>query len=99
MFAPTGEVIVAAGDKGGKDATARLRKTVADRSRAGRTPSSSSARRDEARAVDQKVEDLRRRHGRGAAPASASGSRSRPQGLKDELRKVRDELERPQADA
>ena len=29
-FAPTGEVVVAAGDKGGKDATARLRKIVGD---------------------------------------------------------------------
>src|SRR4029079_9332727 len=27
-FAPTGEVVVAAGDKGGKDATSRLRKVV-----------------------------------------------------------------------
>ena len=28
VFAPTGEVIVAAGDKGGKDAAARLRAVV-----------------------------------------------------------------------
>src|SRR6185503_846743 len=30
VFAPTGEVVVAAGDKGGKEATARLRKVVGD---------------------------------------------------------------------
>ena len=53
-FAPTGEVVVAAGDKGGKDATAKLRKIVGGRDRArhrgvqdprGRTRSGGPSRR------------------------------------------------------
>ena len=42
-FAPTGEVVLAAGDKAGKDATARLRKVVGDYTEQV-TPISSSAR-------------------------------------------------------
>src|SRR5215207_3844544 len=90
-FAPTGEVIVAAGDKGGKEATARLRKTVADHSEQVNAELQ-QREADEARAVDQKVEDLRAgmdealRHEREQLLEQA-------QGLKDELRKVRDDLE------
>ena len=90
-FAPTGEVIVAAGDKGGKEATARLRKTVADHSEQVNAELQ-QREADEARAVDQKVEDLRAgmdealRHEREQLQEQA-------QGLKDELRKVRDDLE------
>ena len=48
---------------------------------------------DEARAVEQKVADLAGRHGRDAPARARPASPSRPQGLKDELRKLRDELE------
>ncbi len=91
VFAPTGEVIVAAGDGGGKEATARLRKIVAEHSE--QVNADLKQREvDEARAVEQKVEDLRAgmdealRHEREQLQEQA-------QGLKDELRKVRDDLE------
>ena len=57
-FAPTGEVVVASGDKGGKEATARLRKIVG-----AHTEQVNAAiqqrEADEARAVEQKKDDLR----------------------------------------
>ena len=57
-FAPTGEVIVAAGDKGGKEATARLRKIVAEYTEQVNADLQ-QREADEARAVEQKVADLR----------------------------------------
>src|SRR2546425_71743 len=58
VFEPTGEVIVAAGEKGGKAATTRLRSVVqAETERV--TESIQTRERDEALAVDQKVADLR----------------------------------------
>ncbi|MBA2372868.1 MAG: DNA-directed RNA polymerase subunit beta', partial [Chloroflexi bacterium] len=90
-FGPTGEVIVASGDKGGKEATARLRKVVG-----AYTEQVNAELQDreaaEARAVEQKVEDLRA----GMADALRHENeqlKERAQGLKDELRKLRDDLE------
>src|SRR5690348_17285783 len=57
-FAPTGEVVVAAGDKGGKEATARLRKIVGDYTEQVNA-GLQQREADEARAVEQKIEDLR----------------------------------------
>jgi DNA-directed RNA polymerase subunit beta' len=57
-FAPTGEVVVAAGDKGGKEATARLRKIVGDYTEQVNADLQ-QREADEARAVEQKIEDLR----------------------------------------
>ena len=56
-FAPTGEVVVAAGDKGGKEATARLRKIVAEHMEQV-NGDLKQREADEARAVEQKVADL-----------------------------------------
>ena len=90
-FEPTGEVVVAAGDKGGKEATARLRKIVGEYTEQV-TADLQQREADEARAVEQKVEDLRAamddtlRHEREQLQEQA-------QGTKDELRKLRDELE------
>src|SRR6185295_9419467 len=57
-FEPTGEVVVAAGDKGGKEATARLRKIVGEYTE--QVNADLQQREvDEARAVEQKIEDLR----------------------------------------
>ena len=90
-FAPTGEVIVAAGDKGGKEATARLRKVVAEYTEQVNADLQ-QREADEARAVEQKVADL-------AAGVEETlqheraGLQEQAQGLKDELRKLRDELE------
>ena len=90
-FEPTGEVVVAAGDKGGKEATARLRKIVGEYTE--QVNADLQQREvDEARAVEQKIEDLRAamddtlRHEREQLQEQA-------QGTKDELRKIRDELE------
>ena len=57
VFAPTGEVVVAAGAKGGKEATAALRKIVSAATE--RVNAELQQReRDEERAVEQKVADL-----------------------------------------
>jgi DNA-directed RNA polymerase subunit beta' len=90
-FGPTGDVIVAAGESGGKDALAKLRKVVgAEIERV--TEAIQTRERDEERAVEQKVEDLRAgvdetlRHEKEQLAEQA-------QGLKDDLRKQRDEIE------
>ncbi|HEY6030396.1 MAG TPA: hypothetical protein VIU44_07535, partial [Gaiellaceae bacterium] len=90
-FGPTGEVVVAAGDKGGKEATARLRKIVGDYTEQVNAELQQRAA-DEARAVEQKIADL------AAGMADALGHerellQDQAQGTKDELRKLRDELE------
>ena len=91
VFEPTGEVIVAAGDKGGKTATARLRAVVgAETERV--NEEIQGRERDEATAVDQKVADLRAAMDETLAAEKAQ-LKEQAQGLKDELRKMRDELE------
>ena len=91
VFAPTGEVIVAAGDKGGKDALARLRVIVAEHTE--RVNADLQQRQaDEERAVDQKIADLRAGID-DALRAEREKLHVQAQGLKDELRKVRDEVE------
>src|ERR671916_1824420 len=90
-FEPTGEVVVAAGDSGGREATARLRKIVgAETERV--NAELQQRERDEERAVDQKIEDLK-----AGVEDTLRGEREQlqdqAQGLKDELRKVRDEIE------
>jgi len=91
VFAPTGEVVVAAGAKGGKDATAALRKIVSAETE--RVNAELQQReRDEERAVEQKVADLQAgvdetlRHEREQLAGQA-------QGAKEELKKLRDEIE------
>jgi DNA-directed RNA polymerase subunit beta' len=91
VFEPTGEVIVAAGEKGGKAASARLRTVVsAETERV--NEEIQSRERDEALAVDQKVADLR-----AAMDDSLRQEREQlveqAQGQKDEVRRLRDELE------
>ncbi len=91
VFEPTGEVIVAAGDKGGKAATAKLRAVVSAETE--RVNEEIQGReRDEAVAVEQKVADLRAAMDEALA-AEKSQLKEHAQGLKDELRKLRDELE------
>jgi DNA-directed RNA polymerase subunit beta' len=90
-FEPTGEVIVAAGDKGGKAASTRLRAVVSAETE--RVNEEIQAReRDEATAVDQKVADLR-----AAMEETLRNEREQlaeqAQGQKDEVRRLRDELE------
>ncbi|HET7182556.1 MAG TPA: DNA-directed RNA polymerase subunit beta' [Candidatus Limnocylindrales bacterium] len=91
VFEPTGEVIVAAGEKGGKAATSKLRSVVqAETERV--NEEIQQRERDEATAVDQKVADLRAAMDETIATEKAQ-LKEQAQGLKDELRKLRDELE------
>ncbi|HXI45200.1 MAG TPA: DNA-directed RNA polymerase subunit beta', partial [Candidatus Acidoferrales bacterium] len=91
VFEPTGEVIVAAGDKGGKAASTRLRAVVsAETERV--NDEIQSRERDEALAVDQKVADLRAGMDE-ALRAEREQMAEQAQGQKEELRKIRDELE------
>ncbi len=90
-FVPTGEVIVAAGQTAAKDASSKFRKIVQTETE--RVNSELQQReKDEARAVEQKVEDLRAgvdetlRHQKEQLHEQA-------QGLRDEIRKLRDEIE------
>ena len=90
-FAPTGEVVVAAGEKGGKEATAKLRKIASGASE--RVDADLRQREaDEARAVEQKIADLEAGM-QDALQHERAGLAEQAQGRKDELRKLRDELE------
>jgi DNA-directed RNA polymerase subunit beta' len=91
VFEPTGEVIVAAGDKGGKTASSRLRSVVS--AETDRVNEEIQAReRDEATAVDQKVADLRAAMDE-TLRAEREQLAEQAQGQKDEVRRLRDELE------
>ncbi len=91
VFEPTGEVIVAAGEKGGKAATSRLRSVVsAETERV--NEEIQQRERDEETAVEQKVADLRAAMDE-TLRAEKDALKEQAQGLKDELRKLRDELE------
>jgi DNA-directed RNA polymerase subunit beta' len=91
VFAPTGEVVVASGSKGGKDALARLRKIAAAETE--RVNQELQDReRDEALAVDQKVADLRAGID-DALRAEREKLAEQAQGQKEELRRLRDEIE------
>ncbi len=89
-FAPTGEVVVASGDKGGKEATARLRKIIGAYTEQVNADIQ-QREADEARAVEQKKDDLR-----AAMEETLRQERDQLKGLaqegKDELRKLRDEI-------
>ena len=91
VFEPTGEVIVAAGDKGGKAATAQAPRRRRRRDRA-RQRGDPAARARRGAAVDQKIADLRAAMDETLA-AEKGQLKEQAQGLKDELRKLRDELE------
>ncbi len=91
VFAPTGEVVVAAGAKGGKDATAALRKIVsAETERV--TAELQQRERDEERAVEQKIADLT-----ASVDETLRNEREQlsggAQAAKDEVKKLRDEIE------
>src|SRR3982750_4374968 len=91
VFAPTGEVVVAAGAKGGKEATAALRKIVsAETERV--TAELQQREKDEERAVEQKIADLS-----AGVDETLRGEREQlsggAQAAKDEVKKLRDEIE------
>jgi DNA-directed RNA polymerase subunit beta' len=90
-FPITGEVVVAAGDSAGKEATAALRKIVAAESER-LTAEIQQREADEERSVAQKIGDLEL-----ANDAEIETERERlrrdADGAKDEIRKQRDEIE------
>src|SRR5579862_6012649 len=91
-FEPTGEVVVASGDKGGKEATARLRKiAAAEIERLGEELKTREA--DEERATAARIADLELTID-AELEAERERLRSEAEGLKDEIRKTRDEIER-----
>jgi DNA-directed RNA polymerase subunit beta' len=90
-FEPTGEVVVAEGDKGGKEAAARLRK-IAGAETERLNAELQQREKDEERAVEQKIQDLRAGMD-DTLRAKREELQGQAQGLKDELRKVRDEIE------
>ncbi|OGO56610.1 MAG: DNA-directed RNA polymerase subunit beta' [Chloroflexi bacterium RBG_16_69_14] len=90
-FVPTGEVVVAAGDKGGKEATARLRKIVAAETE--RVTAELKQRElDEERGTEQKVQDLVAAMDE-SLRAERESLASEAQGQKEELRQARAEIE------
>ncbi len=90
-FGPTGEVVVAAGDKGGKAAATRLQKVAAAESE--RVTDELRAREAaEKTGTDQKVADLEVQM-RAAIDAHREGRKREAEGRKDEIRKARDEIE------
>jgi len=90
-FEPTGEVIVAAGDKGGKDALAKLRKLAAAESE--RVNQELQQReRDEERMTELKVADLQASI-EDTLRAERETLASEAQGQKEELRVARAEIE------
>ena len=90
-FVPTGEVVVEAGKKGGKDALARLRKIATAETERINSQSEQRAS-DEERMTEQKVEDLV-----AAMDESLRAEREtlagEAQGQKDELKQLRAEIE------
>ncbi len=90
-FTPTGEVVVAAGDKGGKDALARLRKIATAETERVTTELEQRAS-DEERMTEQKVQDLQSSMDETLA-AEREKLSEEAQGQKEELRRARDEIE------
>jgi len=90
-FAPTGEVVLGAGDKGSKEAGARLRKIATAESE--RVTEEFRAREEaEQRATEQKVADLEVEM-RAAIDAHREERKRAAEGRKDEIRRQRDEIE------
>jgi len=90
-FEPTGEVVVAAGDTGGKAATDRLRRIV--KAESDRVDGELKQREaDEATATSQKVADLELEMA-ATIDARREELRQEAAGLKDEIRRQRDEIE------
>jgi len=91
VFEPTGEVIVAAGEKGGRAATAKLRKVVKEETE--RIDGEIKQREaDEGRATAQKIADLEAAAGETVA-AERDKRAHEAEGQKDELKRLRDQLE------
>ena len=90
-FEPTGEVILGAGEKGGKAVEAKLKKIVlAESERV--TEEFRTREADEQRATEQKIEDLRIQM-EAAIDAHREARKVEAENRKDEIRRARDEIE------
>ncbi len=90
-FAPTGEVVLAAGEKAGKAVKAKLRKiVVAESERV--TAELRTREADEQRATEQRIDDVRIQM-EAAIDALREGRKLEAESRKDEIRRARDELE------
>ena len=90
-FGITGEVVVAAGEKGGKDALARLRKLATTETERLTTDAHQRVA-DEERGTEQKIQDLQASMDE-TLQAERDKQKDEAQGLKDELRRSREEIE------
>ena len=94
-FEPTGEVVLAAGEKGGRAVEAKLKKIVlAESERV--TEDFRRREADEQLATEQKVEDIRVLM-EAAIDALREGRKLEADSRKDEIRRTRDEIESLQA--
>ena len=101
-FAPTGEVVVGAGDEGRQEPiAAKLREDRRSPSRSGSTRAAPAREADEQRATEQKIERPAQPSMRGSAiDARARGAQAaRPRAARTRPRKPRDEIELAQAAA
>src|SRR4029079_15016608 len=90
-FAPTGEVVVAAGDKGGKDALNKLRKiATAETERV--TAELAPRATDEERLTEQRIQDLQSAMDE-TLRAEREQLSSEASGQKEELKRAKDEIE------
>jgi DNA-directed RNA polymerase subunit beta' len=90
VFEPTGEVIVAAGDKAEKGAAAQLRKATAELVEKVNTDIQEKEAQEEA-AVNQRIEDLRLEMS-ATLETESERLKGEAEGLKEEIRKARDEI-------
>ena len=90
-FEPTGEVVLAAGEKGGKAVETKLKKIVlAESERV--TDEFRTREADEQRATEQKIDDLRIQM-EAAIDALRETRKHEAESRKDEIRRARDEIE------
>ena len=94
MFAPTGEVVVADGSTGGKDAQTRLKKLAADEIERVNAELQEREAREEA-TMHQRIADARLEVD-ARLEAERERLRAEAEGLKEEIRRARDEIERLQ---
>jgi len=94
VFAPTGEVVVAEGATGGKDAQSRLKKLASEEIERANAELQDREAREEA-STQQRIADARLEV-EARLDAERERLRAEAEGLKEEIRRARDEIERLQ---
>ena len=93
VFEPTGEVIVASGERGGKDASAKLKDAAADEIERVNTEIQESEAQQEA-TIRQRIDDKRLENS-AMLEAERDRMRGEADGLQEEIRKAKDEIDPP----